>query len=1188
MEFDARTTRYRRYLWLALALLAVLTVVGATGIVRGPFDRLRSLVANPFAALSYAGAFVLLATWSPRRALLATLPGAVVAGALLGLWSADRPLPLWVAALDGLGIAAIGLLAWHARTEAQAHVRLLQSALLVLFVSLSWVALDLTAALWPTTFDADVYAVSLLSGGSLASSMGRLFAAAPWLATLSTAVYIALPLGLALAVGLQARDPDTPHDALRSFLLVAVFGYAIYLVFPVAGPRYALGGWPPVLPEALDAARLVPAAPRNCMPSLHTAWVLVIVWHLRGQALWARITGWTFAALTLAATLGVGWHYAIDLVVAVPFAMAVQAVASAPSARRMRNIAWGFGVTAAWLALILHGRALLGLSAVLTVALQVATVAWALVWERQLWADAAPEPSVEPTPEPRFFRPLAGLFVASGFAGLVYQVVFAKSLGLTFGSTANAATVVLATFMGGLAIGSWIGGRIAPRLRSPIRAYAYAEAAIGVWCIASPWILDALRDLYVGVAAGTDPSAGWLVGLQFALGAVILVVPTLLMGITMPLLTAFMTRSDPSLGRSVGLLYMANTVGAALGALLTGYFLLPAIGVASTLALAVALNLGVALLGLLLGKRATEAEPEAAPPPPETRPGPVALGRAALLVLTVGGFVTFALENTYIHLLAVVVGNSAYAFALMLFSFLIGLGAGSAVSRRWLGRISPAAGLACAQLLLAAAVLAGVFLWNAVPDYFATFERYPLTRSFGARELVRFVVCCAAMLPVAFCIGASYPVAMECVGAAFPKRKVEWMGRGAALNTVGNIVGAVVAGFLLLPAIGSLRSLQLYAALATVLGLVALPWTAGLGRRLVLGSAGVVALLALAQPAQFDLTRLASGANVYFHHQAYGEVVDHAESTDGGLTTINRTRDRSGNAVHTMLTNGKFQGDDSGSREMAAQYAFATVPLLHTAERTRALVIGLGTGVSASVPPAAGFEHTTVVELSGDIVRMAERYFATVNGGVLTRPDVEVKVTDGRNFLLLDRQKYDLVSMEISSIWFAGAASLYNFEFYQLVKQRLSERGVLQQWVQLHRLHFEDVLTVLATVRAAFDHVWLYFVGSQGIIVACSHDCRPTAATFAAIDQRPEMAKIRATFGGGAETLLKGRLLDPGGVNRVVQRLLATGIEDPASTDDNLRLEYNTPRGNVRPYRSSLKENVDGLRRLGRATTAPP
>ena len=1225
--------RLRRYAWLGAAVGVVAQLIAFTGIAEGPAERLLNGFGMPFISEAFLGAFVIFLLMGPALTSLglAAVSAAVVAFLIHQLPDPGGHLGLRQLLQSSLGVAALltmGGLSLRATGRQRTWVRLhlLQAVVLILFVWVTPTFLQLSAALWPTTLDAPVYAASLSYGFSSTFALGRLFAAHRWLAQLCQLAYFALPVAFAAAFALQLRRPRLPPvDALRSFLALAVAGYCFYALYPVAGPRFVFGElYPTHLPDpqlVLERLHHVVPVPRNCMPSLHTAWAIAVVWATRGAPAWLRGVALSFCLLTLAATLGLGFHYLPDLVVAFPFALAVHAFATPSDGvqrLRRRNLLAGTALVAGWLLVLTFGLGLLRLSPALVWVASLATVVASVAWERSLHRAAtsaregAPMPAAEPESLPaahrRFVRPLALVFVVSGFAGLVYQVVFAKSLGLVFGSTANAATVVLATYMAGLAIGSWIGGQLASRTSDPVRGYALAEIGIAIWCLAAPWLLSGIAGLYVWVARGADPSAGWLLGMQLGLGALVLVVPTLLMGLTMPLLTAFVTRVDPSLGRSVAMLYGANTVGAALGALLTGYFILPNLGVSATFLCAVLLNLCVAFAGLQIGKRAKasglvevsqpagadkvepDAEPDAEPEsatPLDTEPAGVAsapvspseprrLGMVALLILGVGGFVSFTLEIAYVHLLAVVAGNSAYAFSLMLTCFLVGLGAGATAMRRLLRRGVPLAlSLALCQLGLSATILGGVFLWHHLPAYFASFDGYPLTRAFAERELVRLLVCSVAMVPTALWIGAGFPVAMECLGRAFPQAKIRMMGRGAALNTLGNIAGAVVAGFLLLPALGSLTTLHAVAGVSLVLGLLPLPLVKAAGERAAM-AAGVTlaAALVVVQPMSFDLTELASGANVYFRSQHYGKVIDHAESLDGGLTTVAESRDPGGHRVFTLLTNGKFQGDDSGKREMAAQVAFAAVPLLHVTKRARAMVIGLGTGVSTRVAVAADFARTDVVELSGDVVRMAQKYFSHVNGDVLEDDSVRVYVTDGRNFLLLSEAKYDLISMEISSIWFAGAASLYNREFYQLARARLGPGGVLQQWLQLHHISTVDVVSILATARSEFRHVWLYFVATQGIIVACNDNCSPSRETLTSFHRAPELGKLLGQVDGSSAELLQSRLLDPQAVDELLAAHGGVDTSYLVSTDDNLLLEYSTPRGNVRSYQSSLSENL--------------
>ncbi|MGC4067849.1 MAG: fused MFS/spermidine synthase [Polyangiaceae bacterium] len=810
---------------------------------------------------------------------------------------------------------------------------------------------------------------------------------------------------------------------------------------------------------------------------------------------------------------------------------------------------------------------------------------------------------------------LTAVFFLSGMAALVYQVVYAKGLALTFGSTSHASTIVLATYMAGLSLGSWLGGKWAERLELPVIGYAFSELGIAALCAASPWTLRIARQLYVHIAEGANPSDGWLVGLQLAFGALVLVPPTMLMGLTMPLLTREFLDDRTTLGASAGLLYTANTLGAAVGGCVTGYAVLPSLGVTRSLYAAVAVNVLVAIFALIAARLGRTSRPSTANVTTTDQPKPAGtqqrrtkdvsptaeavrsdhlglpnratrlLGIIAIIQLTIGGFVTFGLETTFVHLLATVAGTSAYAFSLMLFAFLIGLSGGATLGRHWLPKPARlATALLLCQLVLAMTLLLGSAYWDMLPGYFASFGRWPFASTFAAREFVRFVVCLVVMLPPAVCIGAQFPIAMEAIGLGFPARRIRALGSASALNTVGNILGAIVVGFVLLPRLGSHRTLATLTLLCILLSALALVALHRAHRPLFSGLVVAVGVALYLSPPSFDLTRLSSGGNVYFKPQYYGRVIDAAESLDGGLTTVALSHADSATPVKTLLTNGKFQGNDrrDTSGEMMAQTSFAIAPLLHTSARQRALVIGFGTGTTTRVLDEAGFRHVDVAELSGDIVNLADKHFATINQHVVHRPNVHVHVTDGRNFLLLGRQRYDLVSIELSSIWFAGAANLYNDEFYALLEPRLSEHGVLQQWVQLHRLNHRDILTILVTLKRRFPKTWLYFLGKQGIIVACKHDCSPNTAAIERLLGEKRLEKSLAVFPNGLRSVLYGRLLTPEGLEAVINdyvRSTGTAEAELISTDDNLYLEYSTPKGNVRDYDESIFDNERFLAR---------
>ncbi len=1096
--------------------------------------------------------------------------------------------PAWTAALVWLTLAVVGLVVGTAAM------------------------LRLNGALLPLTFDYHLYKIDTAFGGAArwaAQWVGRDETRA--LSLFTHQVYGVLGFLLFPLLALLVREDKVRSlHGWRTLFIPYVVGTLCYLWLPATGPLNAIGGYPvdAVAPQELQALLVsVIPAPRNAMPSLHLSsaiWILMIAAALRRK--WVFTLSVLFALGTAWATLALGEHYVIDLVVAMPFAPVLGLLLlNAPrwrvAPRWAHGLQWAAGGSfVLWMLLLRLMPEWLQLHPGFVQAFSVWSVGVGLVLlglhVRSVWREEdtnevllqqsapalAPAPFVMPTLLPVELagkRWLVGIFFFSGFAGLVYEVVYAKALGVTFGGTALAANTVLMTYMGGMALGAWLGGMVAEKSRKPLLLYALFEAAIGIYAAITPWLFSGIQSLYVALAFDTPPDAAGLTALRMALGAAVLGVPTVLMGATLPLVFQCLRSMGIPTSRAIAPLYAANVLGAAAGALVAGYALLPAVGRNGGTLLAAVISLMVALYVIekikhqpgqferdpVLDSVQEVAQTLAAAPAR-------ALGLAALTVLTLGGVVTLALEVVFMHLLAVVAGNSVYAFGLMLATFLLGLGLGSTVGERLMLRAERATLVLWAQCGIALAILLTAFVWDGLADYMGSFgyaQQQGIYLGFSARELVRALVCALAMLPPAFFIGMSYPAAMGLAAdwlaaARFGGQAARGVGLASAANTLGNIAGVLLAGFWWLPMWGSrnvLLGLAVVAVLLAALMAMSMASVAGEPGRLPEKTralrrwAPVAAMGAglLLFPAQWNYTALSQGGNVYFSAQQWGEVIDQAESVEGGLTTVAK----GGESHLTLLTNGKFQGNNSEEGEMVAQESFALLPLLHTTQRNEALVIGYGTGMTARVLQDQGFAKLDVVELSRDIVTMADKHFANINARISSHPSVKMHYTDGRNYLLTQSQQYDLISLEISSIWFAGAANLYNREFYELASKRLNPHGVLQQWVQLHHMQPMDFLYIMGSVRSVFKYVWVYVSGGQGIIVASNDD--------ASIDNRAALEKLV-----NSHTISKLQVADlprslvatPAQVDALVQRY------DPSmqffiSTDKNLYLEYSTPKGNA-------------------------
>lgn len=733
------------------------------------------------------------------------------------------------------------------------------------------------------------------------------------------------------------------------------------------------------------------------------------------------------------------------------------------------------------------------------------------------------------------------MFVLSGAAGLVFEVALQRSLTRAFGVSAFATSTVLAAWMAGLALGAVLFGRAADRSRSPLKLYAGLELGIAGVALVMPFVVPAVVEGFASIATGASANSPALLFGRLVLAFAVTLVPTLLMGGTLPAVARALAAKEGEDHTLAGL-YTANLVGAVLGAGLTAYLVMPALGLSKTMWLGAALNVLAALIGLWLAKAPVEVAAE-------QRPQSATRAPLELLALSAwSGFATFAAEVTWFQLLGVVVGTSVYAFGLMLATFLVGLALGSAwVSRR---REVERGLVGRAQVATAAAIALTIPLWDRVPGMFAMAA--PIATSFWSRELVRALACLELLLIPAAALGALFPLVLRLSWRASTQGQA--LGGIAAVNTIGAVLGSLLTGFVLLPLLGSRGVLVLVVVLSALVGAW---WLKGRQRLIPLAVVAFVALL----PA-WNLGRLASGANVYFAQTFFdrAEVIWAHESVASGLTSVVKLGDGL-----TLLTNGKFQGNDQG--EVEAQRAFTQLPMLVQRGWDRALLIGVGTGCSLGVLAAQPFEHVEAAELSADNLFAAKKYFGHINGKVLSGDRVTTHLADGRNLLLLSPHAYDLISIEITSIWFAGATDLYNREFYRLARKRLAPGGVVQQWVQLHHLTRRDLAVILQSARAELPHVALFLSGGQGILLASAEPLRIDYAALTALSDRLRGTEASRGIPGGDLLTLQGKLLlDADGIAALIaEESAAEGVpaEALASTDDSLRLEYSTPRGNA-------------------------
>jgi spermidine synthase len=660
-------------------------------------------------------------------------------------------------------------------------------------------------------------------------------------------------------------------------------------------------------------------------------------------------------------------------------------------------------------------------------------------------------------------------FFLSGLAGLVYETAWTREFAFVFGTSNLAVATVLAAYMAGLAAGAAVAARFAHRVRRPLLVYGLLELGIGLAALAVPLAIQASRALYVGVFGGQQgvPDVGGLPTALFYLVAsfLILLIPTGMMGATLPLLARQAVRRESEIGPRIGLLYATNTAGAVAGPLLAAFVLLPTLGLRHTIWVAALVNATVFLAAWALARSAGAATAAAAEPVRASLPR-----MSWMLPLIFGsGVVSFGYEVLWVRLLEHVLGGSVYAFATMLASFLAGIALGSAVASRW-GTTPRRAtlGFAIAQLCIAALSMGAFAAVGWIP------ELTDALRQRGAPRLLGDVsTSMLTLFPAAVAIGATFPFAVR----ALARREADAgpvSARVYAANTLGSIVGAVGAGFFAVPAWGFVGMLtactSANAALAAAAALLLEP------RRpaLVLAACGGLVLLVSIQPATpWPIL----GYSALGHRVARGEV----EYFGVGRAATVLLLDSQGRWF--LRTNGLPEGfiDPPGvwhGRSPLAHWLGA-LPVLARPAADSVLVVGLGGGVALETVPST-VEQLHVIELEPEVVAanrsIAERRWRDP----LADPRLQLHLNDARNALLLTNRHFDAIVSQPSHPWSAGASHLYTREFFELARSRLTADGVFVQWIGFGFVDEELFRTLLATLTTVFENVRVYSPPIQG------------------------------------------------------------------------------------------------------------
>jgi spermidine synthase len=791
-------------------------------------------------------------------------------------------------------------------------------------------------------------------------------------------------------------------------------------------------------------------------------------------------------------------------------------------------------------------------------------------------------------------------FVFSGATGLIYEVLWARMLGLVFGATTLAVSTVLAAFMGGLALGSALAGRLSPRIKRPLRSYGLLEIGIAAYAILVPFLLSWVENLYAFIWQQFHPGFFVFSVWRFALSCLMLLAPTTLMGATLPVLAAALLRSASYKPNSVTRLYMYNLAGAIFGTLAAGFVFLPSFGVRTTIYLAAFINVAIGLVAILADRTNDleiiyhSAAREAALPGEthDSQKAEAGSRKFWMLCAFVSGFVTISTQVAWTRLLAMIIGSSTYAFSIVVALFLIGLSLGAYVigRRDYSERLRKS--IFKVELLTALGLFLSLIVVGQLSGLLVKVGLMLKLSSWPGLLALQITSAALLILLPAFLMGTVMPLVLVWASVHQPITAVRLVGRSYAINTIGAITGAFLAGFVLIPKTTTRFTILFAASLCIMVATLAFrppheTKDPALWRALSVGTSfAMMLILCLVAPAlnipRMNLDALSTGAydsivRVLAKTREIGDdVANENEPADhqllmyeeGTTSTVSVRKDW---GSISMAINGRTNASDIA--DMPTQIMLGQLPVLLAPNLKNGLVVGFASGVTAGAILQSPIESLECVELEPATTR-ASHYFDHVNNQPLNDPRLHLIIDDARAYLRVTPSRYDMIVSEPSHPWVPGVANLFTKEFFELGRDRLADSGVFVQWLQIYQLSTDTLRSALATYAQVFPHVMVFRVGgvSKGkdlLLVGSEQPLTLDRFGERLRDTRIEAELVRVQM-NSEENLRSWYVCDE-------SRLAPAVAGAIINTDDNMHIETTVPREAFRPLMQSNAVWIEAL-----------
>ncbi|MDI6767136.1 MAG: fused MFS/spermidine synthase [Bacteroidota bacterium] len=698
------------------------------------------------------------------------------------------------------------------------------------------------------------------------------------------------------------------------------------------------------------------------------------------------------------------------------------------------------------------------------------------------------------------------LFILSGICGLIYEVAWAKYLSLFIGNTAYSHMIVLATFMGGLALGAFYWGRYADKSTNQLKLYGILEIVIGVYCLIYPTTIGLCEKLFISIASSSNIASDQtiLLLIKFLLSFITLIIPTFIMGGTLPILTKFLTKSIAEAGKGVATLYYINSLGAVIGTALAGFYLIRIYSLDGAIWIASVLNLIVGVTAVLVASRVKiEQLQKTTSIDNKKEVGKIFSQKSikvAIITAAVSGFTAFLYELAWIRLLSNILGSSTYSFSIMLIAFISGIALGSWIVSLIIKRVRNLMSLLwMCQLGTAISMILMLPLYERLPYYLIKITSYLSNQpeNFSIFLFIEFLFCFVIMiLPTTFS-GMSLPVASR-----IASNDIRFLGKSIggvfSINTIGTVIGALVTGLILIPIMGVKLTIEIGVLINGVLGLAILFWDAKLYIRWRIGFAVLFIMMAVGYRVLFPVwneyiwiigafrTVFAEAAPKSFEefknaNETGRKILWYKEGVNANVAVIEvSTQDT---IQRSLVINGKTDASTIG--DLSTQVLLAQTPLLLLPNSGDALVIGLGSGITCGSALRHPLRSLDCVEISSEVVE-GSSFFANENYDFLFDPRTKLYVDDAITYLKITPKKYNYIISEPSNPWIAGIGNLFSTEFFELCKKRLQPGGVLTQWFHTYDMDDQVLRLILNTITKSFPVVTIWRVSDSDILILAS------------------------------------------------------------------------------------------------------